>query len=204
MGIETDFEMMEGFKQTQSKNNPNYCTFYNHTVDGPNGTFIDKVYVLIISPGQSKTEMRRPMQEQDKIEYPAQWKAFQEGKDMPLNGTPIDMLPGLTGSRVAALKLINIRTIEGLAEVAEIYLKDVGMDANTLKQRAKDYLQKNTKEVSELKVENQSLKDRLAELEAKFAKFTEKATINTTVQQPVLPKRRGRPPKVKENKVEPT
>ncbi len=193
-----DFESEQSFTSSYGRPvNPNNACFYYKAVVGMEDgkpKLIDKVYILILSPGQRNTEVRRPVQEKDKQEYPEAWRAFQEGKATPLNGTPIEMLPGLMPSRIAELKLNNIRTIEDMANTADGNLRNLGIDSLTLKQSAKAFVEKNTGEV-------QALRTEIADLRALVAKLSESAKVVNKESQPTLPKRRGRPRKTRENVV---
>lgn len=170
----------------------NYARFYMHPVlnkmkseQEQRKIYEDRPYIMIVSPGQKNTEVRRPIQDKDKFEYAEAWKAFLDGKDEAVVGTPIEMLPGLHESRILELKAVNIRTIEQMADIAEGNAFRVGGDALRLKQQAQGYLNKNTGEVVDLRT-------RIAELEQLVKKLSD-----TTAAPVKVAKRRGRPPKVK-------
>lgn len=184
------------FVNVSQEEKANYACFYNHAVKNENASqaaghdiWIDKVYIMIVSPGQNKTEVRRPMQELDKRKYPTAWKAFEEKAESPVVGTPINYLPGLSLARLEELKGLNVRTVEQMASLSHSGISALGMGANELQQKAQAFLQKNTPEIVELR-------QQVADLSAKLAAFLTPAPAQAPgLDGPPKP-RRGRPPKV--------
>ena len=85
------------------------------------------------------TVTRRLATEQDKKDYAAVWQAFAEGREAPLEGTPIEQLPGIT-ERVAALAAIHgIRTVEQMATDKAMMM--LGMEGREWNARAKAWLE---------------------------------------------------------------
>lgn len=126
-------------------------------------------FVMIICPGQPKSEVHREVQDKDRAEYRSEWEAYKAGKEQRLTGTPIELLPGMDQARADSLKAIYIHTIEQLAQASEPAKQAIGMGANELVQRAAGYLQKNSAEVANLKAENASLKAQLAALSERLS-----------------------------------
>ncbi len=143
----------------------------------------NKVYILIMCPGQNNQEVRRPCTDQDKKDYPQAWQAFVDNKVSPLNGVPIELLPGLLPSRVEQLKYVNIRTIEQMAELSDGNMHNVGMDANQLRTMAKAFIAKNNPRIIELETQLASMQAQIDEL-----------LKAQPTQQPVV--KRGRKPKM--------
>ena len=166
----------------------NRACFYHHPVLNKNKTkaegreiYEDKTYILILCPGQSKQETRRPATDLDRMNYPTAWRAFCEGKAEPLVGTPIEHLPGVTPARCKELHAVHVRTVEQLANVPDQNLPALGMGGMVLKQQAQAFIQKNSSEVA-------ALKNQLAEAMRKIDELMAK-------QGSDLPKPRGRPRK---------
>lgn len=178
--------------QTGEKRNPNYASFYLHPVLNNVKTkaagreiYDDKTYILILCPGQSKTEVRRPATDIDKREYPDAWKAFQEGKATPISGTPIEQLPGVTPGRAMELHKLHIRTIEQLVEVPDQNMHSIGMDGYKLRDQAKAFVEKNTAEIQALRSENAELKKALSGMKAQMLELTGRLdTLSSRGQQP--------------------
>lgn len=115
--------------------------------------------------------------------FPAEWlrqlkegyKAWKEGRELPIEGTPIANWPILSPAQVKMLQSIHIRSVEELAVANETTLSAMGMGGRALKQRAVDWLEaKNgtgalgarlealTAEVVNLKAENEKLRNQKA------------------------------------------
>lgn len=123
-------------------------------------------FILIISPGQSKTEVRRKVTEADRVTYAGEWAAYQAGKEHQVSGTPIEKLPGLASGMADALKALHIHSIEQMAALPDIAMQKVGMGANDIRNRARAYLSNGSAEVATLKEQLKAAQARIAELEA--------------------------------------
>lgn len=170
-----------------------YAQFYLHPVDNAfhkEMTGEDKIdmqpYILIVPPGQNKTEFRGPVQERHKREYPNEWKAFIEQREQQISGVPISSMPGLEATRLQMLRSLNIHTVEQLAELSDANLYNVGPGAVQMRSQARAYLAKTSAETLELRRSNDELKEQLAALSAQVAALTKPVVV----EKP----RRGRPP----------
>lgn len=152
---------------TQSKEARNYVKFYRQWVrnnfkseqEGREvGDYAD--YIMVVSPGQPKSEVRRKASDADKMAYRAEWMAYEAGKEH-IEGTPIEVLPGLPSGMADMLKSLYIHTIEQMANLSDLGMQKIGMGANDLRNKCRAYLDKNTTEVA-------ALKARIAELEAEL------------------------------------
>lgn len=148
----------------------NYVKFYrqwvrNNFKSNAEGREIgeERDFILIISPGQSKTEVRRQATEADKLAYAGEYAAYKAGKEMQVQGTPIEMLPGLANGMADALKAQYIFTIEQMADLSDMGLQKVGMGGNEIRQRAKAYLTGGTAELTAAKSEIAALRSELEE-----------------------------------------
>ena len=171
----------------QQKEGRNYVKFYrqwvrNNFKSKEEGREIgeEQDYIIIVSPGQPKSEVRRKATDADKMAYGPEWSAYEQGKEMQISGTPIELLPGLAAGMADALKALYIYTIEQMAGLPDIALQRVGMGGNDIRKRAKDYLSKGSAETAELRA-------RVAELETEIAAL--RAAAPTA-------KPRGRKPKI--------
>jgi hypothetical protein len=172
MDVESDQQALASHQATAR----NYVKFYpkwvrNNFQSKQEGKEVGEYrdYVMIICPGQPKSEVHREVRDSDKREYRNEWAAYKEGKEQRISGTPVELLPGLDKSRADSLKTIYIYTIEQLAEVSESAKHAMGMGANDLVNRAKGYLQKNSAEVAALKQENTELRKTLEVMQAQIA-----------------------------------
>lgn len=168
-----DIDSDSAFMETQNKPGQNYAKFYLHPVrmnkkseEAGRDIYEDRIYILILSPGQTKSECRRPMQEKDKREYPQAWADFQNGNQEPtVAGTPIEYL-GISPARAKELRAVHIYTVEQMAACPDTASKDVGMDFHSLKNRAQAYIGKTSPELETLRKQVADLQAKLAELSA--------------------------------------
>ncbi len=138
-------------------------------------------FIIIICPGQPKSEVRRKANDVDKAQYRQEWEAYCEGKEHQVSGTPIEILPGLANGMADALKSVYIYTIEQMAELSDLSLQKVGMGGNEIRQRCKAYLSKNSVQVSELQA-------KLDEALAAIAKLQQAQGTQEKVRQKPGPK----------------
>ena len=68
------------------------------------------------------------------------YKAWQENREAPINGTPVDQCASLSPAEVEMVKHANIRSIEDLAAINDEGLQAIGMGARKLKEKAKAYV----------------------------------------------------------------
>lgn len=165
----------------QQKEGRNYVKFYrqwvrNNFKSKEAGREIgdEQDYIIIVSPGQPKSEVRRKATDADKMAYGPEWSAYEQGKEMQISGTPIELLPGLAAGMADALKALYIYTIEQMAGLPDIALQRVGMGGNDIRKRAKEYISKGSAEVDELRRQldeaNAAIRELRAQVEAKPAR----------------------------------
>jgi hypothetical protein len=115
------------------------------------------------------------------------YDAWRQGEQMPETGTPLAAWGGVSGSQIAALKGIGIKTIEDLAGVSDSNMKMILPNMRDLRTMAKQWLDRRPEAEREAK---------LAELEAQNAAMMEMLAEMKTMQEADQDKpRRGRPPK---------
>lgn len=183
MDVDSDSQALASHQATAR----NYVKFYpkwvrNNFLSKQEGKEMGEYrdFVMIICPGQPKSEVHREVREQDKKEYRGEWDAYKDGKEQRLSGTPVELLPGLDKGRADSLKAIYVYTIEQLAEASEPACRAIGMGANELVQKAQAYLQKNSTEVMALRQELAKKDEALASLTARIA----------ALEAPAIPVRR--------------
>lgn len=135
------------FASSQQKEGRNYVKFYrqwvrNNFKSNAEGREVgeEQDFILIISPGNSKTEVRRKANDADKMAYSQEWAAYLQGKEHQVAGTPIEMLPGIPNGMADALKAMYIYTIEQMAGISDIALQKVGMGGNEIRRKCQSYL----------------------------------------------------------------
>lgn len=133
----------------------------------------DREYIEIVIKGQPHGIPHHEVTDEHRRRFPIAYAAFKAGKEVPLVGTPIDMLPGMGPSQALNLKAMNLRTIEDVAAVSdENTMNRMGMGARDLVNRCKAWVGEKSNESVALKdeldkerAERQALEDRLAALE---------------------------------------
>lgn len=123
-------------------------------------------FILIVSPGQTKTEVRRKATPADKHQYAQEFAAYEQGKEMQMAGTPIELLPGLAAGMADALKAQYVYTIEQMAAASDMALQKIGMGAADIRKRAQDYLAGGSAELAALREKLAQAQERIAALEA--------------------------------------
>lgn len=98
------------------------------------------------------------------------YRAWKEGQEVPLHGTPLGAWPGISPEQANALRLMGIRTVEEFAEASDgIIGKCHFPSARALQQTAKAWLSgadksKAAAAMANLESENAALKDTAEEL----------------------------------------
>lgn len=80
--------------------------------------------ISIRFPGGDETVKR--VEDQDKREYAEQWQAYQEGKEQPLEGTPLSQWPVIPRAVVEEFKYYSIRTFEQLRDLNDEAKRKIG------------------------------------------------------------------------------
>jgi hypothetical protein len=189
MDVESDADVMAAYRSP----GVNRVKFYPKQVrmnylSEQQGTevFEWRDYIIIYCPGM-KDPVNRLATETDRKEYPAEYAAYKEGKELRINGTPLTVL-GLPQSRVESLNAVNVYTVEQLAQLSGTTARHIGLDASQIIAKAQAFLQKNSTEVVALKQE-------LAERDAVIRKMEERLAA---LESGPVRKKPGRPPKAKE------
>ena len=175
------------------------------------GHYVGKdVHYALITPMGSKDCIERKADEWfDKLKQdvsegrcPREWlaafkevyKEWCEGREAPVNGTPITDWPPVSPSQVKTLLSLQVRTVEDLAAANEEVLGRIGMGGRALKQRAIDWLTssesagKASGELSSLKAANENLQARNTQLEAQLKELAMKVDALTGAEKPAAKK----------------
>jgi hypothetical protein len=171
-----------------------HITFYIDTIEDPAATaregvpkFKDVEMVKIMFAGDRNSVLVAPASDtsfcpelREQIAYreqfPRHYAAFKEQRELHADGTPIDQLPGITGSRVAEFKAQKVFTVEALAAIDGTALGKLGMGAREWKMKAQSWLDKAREGAidSKLAAQNEALQAQLAAM-AETIKALQKA-----------------------------
>ena len=168
-----------------------FVTFYNEAIEIPfeseqagHPVYKDVPYVHIMFPGNSTTQVRRPVKEKgdentpsDPQRWPAQWAAFKSQSEQVFVGIPITEWPPLTKSQALSLKAMNIHTVESLADMPDNGLTWLG--AREMQQKAIAWLKNATggAEVLRLQKENEVLRADMDALKEQFKELANKPKL---------------------------
>lgn len=124
------------------------------------------------------------------------YELFKEGKELPVDGTPLAMLPHLfSPAEIANCKSLHVLSLESLATANEETIARLGMGGREMKNRAQEAVKHaNTGsgealKVSALQAENADLKTRVTDLEHVIRDLQSQMADNPVRRGP------GRPPK---------
>lgn len=164
------------YQANPSPDSAAYVRFYKYVSESGEHDFVE-----IIFPGDSRTEMRRRVQESDKVRWPGHWRAYQDGEQSKASGHPLEQWASVDQAVVRDLNHKHIYTVEQLASVIDSNLSNLGLGARELVAKAKAFVdvskdaaeaQKYAAKYEEVKAandflakQNQDLSDRLRTLE---------------------------------------
>lgn len=188
---------------------PAYVVFEQRTLENRDetekqGKFVGRVVnFALITPQGSKDRIERVADEwleylKDQVgadRFPRTWydayvsiyKDWKEGREIPLNGTPILGWQAVSTQQQDLIIAANIRTVEDLANANDTAIHAIGMGGRALVEKAKTWLEtandtgKVAAELQSLRVKNETLETqnknlqtKITELEAALAKANSK------------------------------
>lgn len=155
----------------------------------------------LITPQGSKDRIEREVgdwlanlsQQAQEGRFPNEWlqhfrssyAAWKEGRELPLNGTPILTWPSLSPSQVKQVLEAKLRTVEDLAGANEEAISRLGMGGRALKEKAVSWLSvaasggKVTEELAALRVKAEAAEARNKQLEANVKELLAKVATLT-------------------------
>lgn len=147
-----------------SKDMP-YVTFKTETIEDVKRTkaegrmcFKDQDYAVSTVPGDKGNniyaieaffEKKEAEMQNGRIhpEWLRKWRAdyelYKQGKEIPLDGTPIKGWKLLSGAQQEELIRLNVRTVEALANLNDDGIKNFGMGAIEARRRARAWIEQN-------------------------------------------------------------
>lgn len=117
--------------------------------------------------------------------FKASYAAWKEGRELPLNGTPVRTWPSLSPSQVTQCLEAKLRTVEDLANANEETISRMGMGGRALKDKAVNWLSvaasggKVTEELTALRVKAEAAEARNKQLEASVKELLAKVATLT-------------------------
>lgn len=155
--------------------------------------FKDVLYIDIRAPGDRLGGICRPASQRDIDRFPEHYRRFMartSDDTEKLVGTPLAEWPMVTRAQVEELAFLNVKTVEQLAEVADVHGARI-MGINGLKEKAKNWL-KVAKDnaaamqlTEELKVRDLQIAQLQEQVEVLAKKLEERPEATEAVVQPV-------------------
>jgi hypothetical protein len=100
----------------------------------------DVEMVEITVPGDSRTQVVERVKAEHRERWPLEYRAFKDGREAPLSGTPLSEWAYLSPAQIANFHAINLKTIEDIAGASDGILGNMGLHARDIRERAKQYL----------------------------------------------------------------
>ena len=183
-----------------------HIEFFSQTVEDAAATaqlglpkFKDVEFVRIKYVGDKHSELVAPASDQTfcperreqiswKEQFPRHYAAFAENRAILVDGTPLDELPGITGSKVAELKAQRVFSIEALAGLDGTLLQRLGPGAREWKGKAETWLMKAREGALDTKLaaQNAQMQDQLAALRAQIEAMGGKAQTDDPAKAEVV------------------
>ncbi len=194
---------MEGLDSTNKARSTTIVNFYDDDVlnekkskEEGRPIYIKKTFIHKITPGDRLIDIKRPIREEDKEEWPSAWSRYEQKKPENIEGTPLTEWAYLSKTRVAELNAINVLTVEHIASLPDSVAHKI-MDFHDLKKRARNYLNQ-AKDSAIVDKLNAALEEKTSVLEAQ-AKLID--DLNQRLKALESPK--GRPPEEKRKRGRP-
>lgn len=148
------------------------------TLEAGHPQFKDVEYIDIKIPGSRTGGACRPATFQDKQRFAQHYAMFKQRVEEPTDGHPLSEWPLVTRSQVEQLAFHNVKTVEHLANMADSNVSNF-MGMNTLKAKAKLWLEQAGEKANEAKLQAQ-----LAERDERIAALEKKIDLMLTGQVP--------------------
>ncbi len=133
--------------------------------------FEDRPFIRITIPGDQHNVIEQVAKPYYQNRFPDEWARFQRNQEQQTEGWPLKTWPVVTSAQVKNLEFLNVRTVEQLANLTDSQCQRVGMDAASLRAKAKAALDaaKDGAASAAQAAENKRLNDELEALKAQFS-----------------------------------
>lgn len=144
-------------------------------------------YIKIVVPGDTLSEIDRPVYDSDKTRFPIQWANYQNrvGAEGSYEGTPLKEWNLVSRSQAEELRARKFYTVEQVASASDQQLQSIGMAAGmspyTFRDKAKAFLDsakteadftQRAEEIEQLRLENEKIRqesdEKIAKLQAQM------------------------------------
>lgn len=134
--------------------------------------FDEKEMVRLIIPGDRNNQPVQPVNAEVIDRYPKEYAAFKDGREAPIEGTPLVEWPPISRSQAQEFAYFHIKTVEQLAQVNDAQLQALPMGSRELRAQAIAYVDianNGTGPIGKMVAENMQLRDENALLKGQIA-----------------------------------
>lgn len=166
--------------------------------------FKDVVFIKIVVPGDSLTEIDRPMGDFDKNRFPVQWASYlnRQGEEQSYSGTSLKEWPLITKSQAEELRGLKFHTVESIAMATDQAIQKIGMLSGmspySFREKAQSFLKmaKEGADIDAREAELNTLRQENAKIKAEAEeKYQKQQTQIESLMSMMTEKKRGRKPK---------
>jgi len=126
--------------------------------------YADAEYCEIRIKGQPKQVVDELVTPEHIAKFPVAYAYFKAQKEMPVVGTPIEQLPGISPSVVEKLKAMRIRSCEDGAAMSDAAKQEFGPGAIAISNQCRAFVGQTSEKTIALEEENKQLKEQMAQL----------------------------------------
>ena len=175
---------VQGGHVSHGNDRGSYVRFYKYVERGQLSESIMD-FVEIITPGDTKSEMRRQVQDSDKVRWPEAWAAYQAGEQSKITGYPLEQWPGVDEGMIRDWNHKRIYTVEQLAGLSDSSIESLGFGTRTYVAKAKAFLDvmaktgdatKYAAQFESIKAENELLQEENRKLASRLQALEDRLT----------------------------
>lgn len=135
----------------------------------------DVEFIKMFMPG-GKSEVFEEVTDYHRQRFAKQYNGWLQSGKTPVDGYPLKLWPALTPAQVATLGVMNVHTVEQLANASDIVIQQYGPGGQNLREQAQTYLAaaKDGAPLRQLTEENQRLREDLDMMRQQLAELSEK------------------------------
>jgi len=170
-------------------------TFFNRTLPDNfksekqgKAVFFEEAWVRIMIPGRTDLTVEEPVTEVHKKRFAREWAMFVNNESPDGTGTPVDQWSEVSKEHADYLKGQKFHTVEQIAYCSDAQLQAVGMNAATLRQKARAHVAAKgngaaREEMKRRDEENAELRKEVSELKSLMHEFLTAANKPQQQQQ---------------------
>lgn len=101
----------------------------------------DREFVTLVIPGARGTTVYEEVNDEHKRRWPREYQAFKENREVPLSGTPLSEIPGMSQALVLELQAMHVRTAEQMRDLSDTALQNLGTGARIIREKVTRWLE---------------------------------------------------------------